>query len=133
MAEPELNETERTICAAIADLRLVSFVLKGHLRIGEPHDYGIIHGRRKLFFYQTGGSSSSGSLDWRWASLPEISNFEILLRHFAGPRPTPSGRHHQWDHLIASVSRPPSVGMSIPRSTVRTRDAGSSPSRRLRP
>jgi hypothetical protein len=110
MAELELNATERTICAAISDLRLVTFVLHGHARIGEPHDFGIIHGQRKLFFYQTGGSSNSGSpLPWRWAVLPKISNFEILPRHFAGPRPIPSGRHHKWDRLIASVSRPPAA------------------------
>ena len=90
---------------AIAEKRLVSFVLDGYPRIGEPHDYGIINSIPKLFFYQTGGRSrSKPPVGWRWAALSKISGLRILDERFAGPRPAPSGRHIRWDKLIATVS-----------------------------
>lgn len=102
-------EVERMLCRAIGERLLVSFSLDGHRRIGEPHDYGLIAGRRRLFFHQIAGTSASGRpIGWRWADLDKISDIEVLDRHFAGPRPAPSGRHHRWERIIASVSRRPS-------------------------
>jgi hypothetical protein len=99
------SSVDEAIRAAIADKRLVSFELNGLPRIGEPHDYGVINGAHKLFFYQVGGRSRSGPpVGWRWAVLAEVSGLKILDRHFAGARPAPSGRHAQWDQLIATVS-----------------------------
>jgi hypothetical protein len=96
---------DRTIRAAIAERRLVSFDLDGLPRIGEPHDYGISNGVPQLFFYQVGGKSSSGApIGWRTAMLSKVSAMKVLERQFAGPRPAPSGRHKKWDKLIASVS-----------------------------
>ncbi len=90
---------------AIAQRRLVSFALDGRRRIGEPHDYGMIGGEPKLFFYQTGGESRSGPpIGWRWAVLSKISDLKLLDERFPGPRPAPSGRHVAWDILFASVS-----------------------------
>jgi hypothetical protein len=98
-------DTDRILRSAIADRRLISFELNGYPRIGEPHDYGVIKGVRKLFFYQVGGKSSSGRpVGWRWAEIAKISELRILERQFAGARPAPSGRHTQWDELIATVS-----------------------------
>src|SRR5689334_16287421 len=55
---------------AIAERRLISFTLARLERVGEPHDYGIHNGRRRLFFYQTGGRSTGDKpLGWRWADL----------------------------------------------------------------
>lgn len=103
-APPSLDKTIR---AAIAGRRMVSFDLDGLPRVGEPHDYGILNGERQLFFYQVGGKSKSGTLpDWRNAWLSKVSGMKILDEQFAGPRPAPSGRHKKWDKLIASVSRP---------------------------
>jgi hypothetical protein len=100
--QPGIDEA---LCAAIADKRLVSFELNGLPRIGEPHDYGVINGVRKLFFYQVGGKSRSGPpVGWRWAIVADLSHLTILDRRFAGPRPAPSGRHTRWDQLIATVS-----------------------------
>lgn len=97
---------DKTIRAAIAGRRLVSFDLDGYPRIGEPHDYGVIKGVRKLFFYQVGGRSSSPRpLGWRWAEIEKVSDLRMLERGFDGPRPAPSGRHQQWDTLFASVSK----------------------------
>lgn len=92
---------------AIRDRRVVSFLLHGLPRRAEPHDYGIIAGVPKLFFYQVGGRSRSGTpFGWRWAALSDVANFEILEATFAGQRAAPSGRHVTWDVLFASVSLP---------------------------
>jgi GNAT superfamily N-acetyltransferase len=106
--------------AAIAAKRLVSFTLDGCRRIAEPHDYGIIDGAGRLFFYQVRGESRSGRpLGWRWGNLSKISGVQILDERFGGPRPAPSGQHIQWDVLIATVSpRPvarPRAGPSLGR------------------
>ena len=90
---------------AIAERRLVSFVLDGRRRIGEPHDYGIKDGVPKLLFYHTAGGSSSGQpLGWRTALLSKMSDLKLLDERFPGPRSAPSGRHVSWDVLFASVS-----------------------------
>ena len=96
--------------SAIAQKRLITFSLKGLTRRAEPHDYGIIHGTTRLFFYQVGGQSRSGRpVGWRWAEVSEITNLQVLDQTFAGTRPAISGRHVDWDVLMASVSsRPPS-------------------------
>jgi hypothetical protein len=105
------EETDQLLRVAIAEKRLVTFTLDGYRRIAEPHDYGIIDDVARLFFYQVGGQSRSGRpIGWRWGLLPRMSNLQLLKDRFAGPRPAPSGRHIQWDTLIATVSpRPVSV------------------------
>jgi hypothetical protein len=103
---------DRLLRSAIAERRLVTFVLDGCRRIAEPHDYGVMNGELRLFFYQTGGESRSGRpFGWRWATLAKISGLQALDERFAGPRETPSGRHIQWDTLLATVS-PRSVSES---------------------
>jgi len=65
-------------------------MLSGCRRLAEPHDYGVIKGETRLFFYQTGGESRSGKpVGWRWAVLSKIS---------------PRERHVKWGVLFASVS-----------------------------
>jgi hypothetical protein len=99
------SNVDEAIRAAIAQKRLIRFELNGRPRIAEPHDYGVIKGVHKLFFYQVGGESQSGPpIGWRWAVIAQVSGLKILDRRFAGPRPAPSGRHAQWDELIATVS-----------------------------
>jgi hypothetical protein len=100
-----IADADQLLRAAIANKRLVSFTLDGCRRIAEPHDYGIINGVGKLFFYQVGGESRSGRpLGWRWGKLSKVSEVRILDGRFSGPRPAPSGRHIHWDVLIATVS-----------------------------
>jgi hypothetical protein len=95
----------KTLCAAIGERRLLAFYSKDHERIAEPHDYGVKDSVRKLFYYQVGGTSSSGRpLGWRWAEPAEISGVKMLEKRFAGPRPAPTGRRVKWDRLFASVS-----------------------------
>jgi hypothetical protein len=103
---PQMPDVDRLLRLAIAERRLVSFTLKGFNRRAEPHDYGVINGVAKLFFYQVGGQSGSGKpVGWRWAVLTEIRRLQILDEHFPGPRDTASGQHVHWDRLMASVSR----------------------------
>jgi hypothetical protein len=105
MMHPLIASADQLLRAAIANKRLVSFTLDGRRRIAEPHDYGIINGVGRLFFYQIGGESRSGRpLGWRWGNLSKISEVQILDERFSGPRPAPSGRHIHWDVLIATVS-----------------------------
>jgi hypothetical protein len=101
------DDTETLIRTAIRDRRLVAFDLRGLFRRAEPHDYGVVGGVTKLFFYQIGGRSASGApVGWRWAVVDEIRNLRVLDEHFAGARDTATRRHVQWDVLVASVSRP---------------------------
>ncbi|HEY6478268.1 MAG TPA: hypothetical protein VI456_16935, partial [Polyangia bacterium] len=72
---------------AIGEKRLIAFDLDGCERIAEPHDYGIVDGDKRLFFYQVGGVSRSGRpLGWRWAVVARISGLRLLDERFAGPR-----------------------------------------------
>ena len=99
-----MQSVDRLLRSAIAEKRCISFSFHGCARVGEPHDYGLIKGVATLFFYQTGGESKSGSPHgWRRAVIREISQLQVLEKQFAGPRPTASGRHVQWDELFASV------------------------------
>jgi hypothetical protein len=98
-------EIDRSLRRAIAEKRLVAFSLAGCERVAEPHDYGLVGGAAKLFFYQVGGASRSRQpLGWRWAELAKLSDLRVLDQHFPGSRAIPTGRHHRWDVLYASVS-----------------------------
>ena len=118
---------DQLIRFAIAEKRLVTFMLDGYRKIGEPHDYGINKGVRRLFFYQTGGESrSKSSTGWRWATLSKISQLEILDDRFAGPRPAPSGQHIQWDVLMATVSPRPVLQMPVTQIGIATKKLSAS-------
>jgi hypothetical protein len=97
---------DQLLRAAIAQKRLVAFLLDGCKRVAEPHDYGVMNGSTRLFFYQVGGTSRSGRpIGWRWADLGKITDLRVLDDRFAGARAAPSGRHVRWEKLYASVSR----------------------------
>ena len=97
-------DADRLLKTAIRELQLVAFTLNDRPRVAEPHDYGLIEGESRLFFYQIGGQSSPGSaLGWRWAVLSKISDLRLLEQHFRGPRPAPTGKRIKWDRLFATV------------------------------
>jgi hypothetical protein len=109
--DPEHDGTDKVLREAIAERRLVTFTLDGRRRKAEPHDYGIIDGVPKLFFWQVGGESRSAPpVGWRWGVLDGIKGLAMLDDRFPGPRPTATGRHIQWDRLIATVSPRPTSG-----------------------
>jgi hypothetical protein len=102
------SEVDLLVRTAIAERRLIRFMLNGCLRIAEPHDYGIRNGVAQLLVYQIEGQSHSGRIpEWRWVRLAVASNFEVLDRTFAGGRPAPSGRHSQWDRIFVRVTPAP--------------------------
>ena len=72
-------------------------------RIVEPHDYAIHNGSVKLLTYQVGGASSAKLPNWRRIETDMISDIQLLNQTFPGGRPTPSGKHHQWDKLFIRV------------------------------
>ena len=105
MRSADFDELLKT---AIRERRLVAFILDGRSRLAEPHDYGLIDGEPRLFFYQVGGESKSGRpLGWRWAVLSKVSELRVLDRHFGGTRAVPLGQHVKWDTLFATVSPRP--------------------------
>ena len=66
---------DKLVKTAIRERRLVAFILDGRPRLGEPHDYGLIDGEPRLFFYQVGGESRSGRpRGWRWAVPSKVSS-----------------------------------------------------------
>lgn len=83
---------------------MIKFDYHGHIRIAEPHVYGIKDTKESLLVYQTGGSSSSGGIpEWRRMFVNEITNPEILSESFPGKRYTQSGEHSNFDRIIAIV------------------------------
>jgi predicted DNA-binding transcriptional regulator YafY len=92
---------------AIEEKRLLSFTYSRYPRTVEPHVLGVIDHKKQLLAYQVGGSSSGGpgSLpDWRKFDLPKIGGLTVLDETFAGPRPTPTGQHVEYDQILAIVS-----------------------------
>jgi len=89
--------------AAIAQRRLIQLFYRNKPRILEPHDYGVHKGSVKLLGYQVGGSSSGRLLNWRWMEVNLISDVHLLNQTLPGGRPSPSGKHHQWDQLYIRV------------------------------
>ena len=99
-------EVDRLLRGAISQRKQIRFHYKGKQRIAEPHDYGIQNGRTLLLTFQLAGDSNSGKLPaWRWIDVSEIRELEVGDDSFPGSRPSPSGKHHRWDRLFASVSR----------------------------
>lgn len=91
--------------SAIANKKLVQFQYSGHPRIAEPHVLGISGSAVQFLGYQIGGSSSSGGIpEWRRFDLNKISALQATDESFPGKRPFPSGKHSQWDRVIAIVS-----------------------------
>jgi len=98
--DPNINPI---LWKAIDERRLIRLTYKARERVVEPHDYGVHRGIVKLLGYQVGGSSSHKIPAWRWMEESLISGIELLNRRFPGGRPTPSGKHHQWDKILIRV------------------------------
>ncbi|HWX54872.1 MAG TPA: WYL domain-containing protein [Verrucomicrobiae bacterium] len=90
---------------AIHRRRLIRFLFDGKERTAEPHDYGVQNGVTRLLAYQTGGQSSGRLPGWRWFDVTRTSNLSLLDQPFPGNRPSPTGKHHQWDTVFARVSQ----------------------------
>ena len=83
---------DRILRRAIAARRLVTFVLDDRRRIAEPHDYGVIDGVPRLFFYQSavradpfhrwagGGACSPSCPGWSFSrnDLPDRAQHRLV-------------------------------------------------------
>jgi hypothetical protein len=103
---PVAAKVDELLRAAIEQKRLIQLIYKEKPRIVEPHDYGVHNGSVKLLGYQVGGVSSGPLPNWRWMEVNLISDVGLLNRSFPGGRPSPSGKHHQWDQLFLRVKPP---------------------------
>ena len=76
------------IINAIQNRRLLEFTYKGHLRIVEPHTFGVFgNGNEILVSYQIDGTSDSGGVpDWRPFTFSKIQDLKILNETFSGTR-----------------------------------------------
>ncbi|CAM2180995.1 WYL domain-containing protein [Burkholderia orbicola] len=95
---------EALILEAIKNKRMIEFIYRNLVRVGEPHVYGVTNGVKQVLVYQTGGRSSNGGLpDWRRFDLAQMSRIGTLAQTFPGRRYIPSGKHSSWDLRIAIV------------------------------
>lgn len=95
---------DREIRDAINERRLVDFTYHDLHRVAEPHVYGVHDGKFQLLTYQVAGDSSSGGLpNWRRVELSEVTALRALSQTFPGRRPNPSGKHSDFDEIIAVV------------------------------
>jgi hypothetical protein len=91
----------REIYHVIAIRHVVEIEIDGHVRIGEPHDYGLLNGKPTLLFYQTSGYSKSGGLpQWRNLPVTRVTRVQALGETFRGGRAIEAGHHRQWDVLF---------------------------------
>lgn len=76
------------IINAIENRQLLEFSYKGHLRIVEPHTFGVFqNGNEILVSFQIDGTSDSGGVpDWRPFTFSKIQNLKVLNDHFSGTR-----------------------------------------------
>jgi hypothetical protein len=100
---------------AIEMRRMIRFRYKDQERVAEPHDYGIQNGIVRLFCYQVGGRSSGRLPGWRMINVSEMRDCGMVEKQFAGNRETPTGTHHHWDQIFASVAPPASERDSFQR------------------
>ena len=92
------------IQGAIENRLIIEFNYHGHYRYAEPHVLGVHDGDVQVLCYQLDGTSSSGLIpEWRRFSLSDISGFSVTDDEFPGRRPGPTGRHSEWDYIIAIV------------------------------
>ena len=94
---------------AIAQRRLIQVSYGGHLRVLEPHDYGIKNGVVMLLGYQVRGGSASRAdvLGWRLLKVEKIDACMLWEATFAGGRSDDSQGHMEWDELFARVEPAP--------------------------
>jgi len=108
-ARAELDERVRF---AIAQRRLIQLSYGGHLRVMEPHDYGLKNGAVMLLGYQVRGGSASpgGAKGWRLLKVEKIDACMVWETTFAGGRAADPQGHLDWDELFARVAPAPVPG-----------------------
>ena len=77
-----------TICQAIQEMKLLTFIYDGHHRTVEPHAHGIsTAGNLCLRCYQVAGGSASGNMpDWKMMLTDKITGLTLSQDLFSSPR-----------------------------------------------
>lgn len=91
---------------AIAHKRLVQLTYGGHVRVLEPHDYGVQKGMLRLLAFQIRGGSfhaKGGKYGWKLLSLSKIQACTVLDERFPGSRARSTQEHLVWDRLFGRV------------------------------
>jgi hypothetical protein len=102
-----LASVDNLLCFAIKNKRLIEFEYQSRLRVAEPHDYGILHGARKLLVYQVRGDTRTKSIPgWRIVLVSDIRQLGVLKERFPGGRALRSDKHKKWDQLFIRVASP---------------------------
>jgi len=101
------ESVDQALCQAIEERRLIAFHYEGRPKEGEPHDYGVIGGNRRLNFFQTRGRSRNGVEEvgkWKTLDPAKMSQVRVRKETFPGTRAAGRGVHKKWDEVIASVT-----------------------------
>jgi hypothetical protein len=91
---------------AIAERRLLQLTYQGKSRVVEPHDYGMLGGKARLFVYQlrvVGEVESAKTRGWRLLDVDGITRCDVLEQTFPGSRGASHQDHHEWDVVYARV------------------------------
>ena len=75
----------------------------GDDRLAELHHHGTLNGSVQLLSWQVAGSSSRPLPIWLLTKVDEMADLILLDQVFPGGRPTPSGKHKEWDVLFIRV------------------------------
>lgn len=76
-------EIRETLCTAIHERQVITFVYKDKLRVAEPYICGAgATGKPILLAFQTGGHSSSGKFGWKLFEVLNIRNLKITETEF---------------------------------------------------
>ena len=95
-----ISKDDALLRVAMTQRRLIQFSLNGRLRVAEPHDYGVRNGVAQILVYQVGGESASGNLpNWRWVTVGQMRELEVLDPMFRGRAHAPPS----WDRMFLRV------------------------------
>lgn len=87
-----------SLCEAIREKRILTFVYDGHPRVVEPHCYGLTRtGKEAIRCYQTGGSGvRPDATPWHLMSVSKMIGLQVLTESFLSSRP---GYRRGDDHM----------------------------------
>jgi hypothetical protein len=95
---------------AIAYKRLIQVTYDAHVRVLEPHDFGIQKKATRLLAYQVRGGSAhanNGGRGWKLLKVSKIESCVVLDETFHGSRALSNQGHLVWDQLFARVDEIP--------------------------
>jgi hypothetical protein len=101
---PAPLDIDRNIRRAISSRRLIQVTYKERVRVGEPHDYGLINGELRLLVYQRREETTLRPPGWRLLTVSDITTLIVLRDTFDGPRALGAKQKFKWNPLICRVA-----------------------------